>query len=232
MIHEKSILAVIPARGGSKGLPRKNLRMLAGKPLIAWTIEEAKKSKYIDRLMLSSEDAEIISVARQWGCEAPFVRPQELATDETPGVEPILHAIDALSEKYDYVVMLQPTSPLRIAEDIDGCVEMCLGHKAPACVSVTEPSKSPYWMYRLDAGDRLIPNLDLGFADVRRQDLPRVYALNGAVYVAETDWLIAHRTFLTQETVAFVMPRERLWDVDTELDLKFCELLLTQAAKG
>jgi N-acylneuraminate cytidylyltransferase len=226
MIHEKSILAVIPARGGSKGLPRKNIRILAGKPLIAWTIEEAKKSKYIDRLILSSEDTEIISVAQQWGCDAPFVRPQELATDETPGVEPILHAIDALSEKYDYVVMLQPTSPLRIAEDIDGCIEMCVNSTAPVCVSMTKPEKSPEWMYRVADTGSTVPVTNLGYTSSRRQELQSSFVLSGAVYVAETAWLKQHRTFISEEMIAFRMPPDRSKDVDTDLDLEFCEFLL------
>jgi len=226
MIHEKTILAVIPARGGSKGLPRKNIRILRGKPLIAWTIGEAKKSKYIDRLILSSEDAEIISVARQWGCETPFVRPRELASDETPGVEPILHAIDALSKKYDYVVMLQPTSPLRIAEDIDGCIEMCFNSTAPVCVSMTKPEKNPEWMYRVADTGSTVPVTNLGYTSSRRQDLQPAFVLNGAVYVAETAWLKQHRTFISEEMKAFRMPPDRSKDVDTELDLEFCEFLL------
>lgn len=141
------ILAIIPARGGSKGVPRKNIRELAGKPLIAWTIEEAKKSKYIDRLILSTEDDEIIEVAKQYGCEVPFKRPIELAQDDTPGIDPVLHAIEQCPG-YDYVVLLQPTSPLRTVDDIDGCIEQLLSSDGTNfCVSVTEPEKSPYWMY-------------------------------------------------------------------------------------
>ncbi len=113
MIAGKTVLAIIPARGGSKGVPRKNIRLLAGKPLIVWTIDEAKKSKYIDRFILSSEDDEIIKIAREYGCEVPFKRPIELAQDDTPGIEPVIHAINTLEDKYDYVVLLQPTSPLR-----------------------------------------------------------------------------------------------------------------------
>nr|HPK54819.1 acylneuraminate cytidylyltransferase family protein [Smithellaceae bacterium] len=117
MIQGKTVLAIIPARGGSKGIPRKNITNLAGKPLIAWTIEEAKKSKYIDRLILSSEDNEIIQVAKEWGCEVPFIRPRELAEDDTLGIEPVLHALNTIKKKYDYVVLLQPTSPLRSVDD-------------------------------------------------------------------------------------------------------------------
>lgn len=190
MIDGKSVLAIIPARGGSKGVPRKNIRLVAGKPLIAWTIEEAKKSRYIDRLILSSDDREIIEVAEEWGCEAPFVRPAEISQDVTPGIEPVIHAIQSLAG-FDYVVLLQPTSPLRTFMDIDGCLELCVQKGIPACVSVVEPEKSPYWMYKLDADGRMQPLLETGQNFERRQDLPKVYVLNGAVYVAESAWLLS-----------------------------------------
>ena len=121
MIEGKKVLAVIPARGGSNGVPRKNIIDVGGKPLIAWTIEEARKSKYIDRLILSSDDREIIEIAKRWGCEVPFEQPAEMARDGTPGIAPVLHAIEMLPD-YDYVVLLQPTSPLRQVEDVDGCI--------------------------------------------------------------------------------------------------------------
>ncbi|MFD2881197.1 hypothetical protein ACFTAO_43470 [Paenibacillus rhizoplanae] len=108
----------------------------------------SEKSRYIDRLILSSEDSEIIEIAGAYGCEAPFVRPKELSEDITPGIAPVLHAITQLPD-FDYVVLLQPTSPLRLIDDIDGCIEHMVNIGAPACVSVTKPDKSPYWMYTL-----------------------------------------------------------------------------------
>lgn len=228
MIEGKSVIAVIPARGGSKGLPGKNIREIAGKPLIAWTIEAAGKSKHIDRLILSSEDHEIISMAGDWGCEAPFVRPPELAQDDTPGVAPLLHALESIPEKYDYAILLQPTAPLRLAEDIDACLETCLELKAPVCVSVTVADKSPYWMYKLDKVRRLVPVMGEGYCSLRRQELPETYVLNGAAYVVQTGWLFRQRTFLAPETVAYVMPPERSLDVDTELDLEICGFLLSR----
>ncbi|MCL6479774.1 MAG: acylneuraminate cytidylyltransferase family protein [Peptococcaceae bacterium] len=227
MIDGKSVLAVIPARGGSRGVPRKNIRMVAGKPLIAWTIEEAKKSLYIDRLVLSSEDEEIIAVARSWGCEAPFVRPPELAGDDTPGIEPVLHALKIIPG-YDYVVVLQPTSPMRTAGDIDGCIEQCVRQGSGACVSVTEPDKSPYWMYVLGGGNRMKPLIAADINISRRQDLPRVYVLNGAVYVARCEWLLKTRTFLHEETTAFPMDKLNSIDIDNELDIRVCEMLLSK----
>jgi N-acylneuraminate cytidylyltransferase len=225
MIQGKSILAIIPARGGSKGIPRKNIRMLVGKPLIAWTIEEAKKSKYIDRLILSSEDEEIIKVAQEWGCEVPFIRPAALANDETPGIEPILHAINTLQEKYDYVVLLQPTSPLRLADDIDGCIETCLFYSSPSCVSVAEVDQHPYLMYSIDKTESMSPLLNREVENCRRQDFLVVYILNGAVYVAASAWLQQNRSFLSSSTKAYIMPKERSLDIDDDRDLFLCEML-------
>lgn len=218
------ILAIIPARGGSKGVPRKNLRELAGKPLIAWTIEEAKKSRHIERVILSSEDDEIIEVAKQYGCEVPFKRPIELAQDDTPGIEPVLHAIEQCPG-YDYVVLLQPTSPLRTVEDIDGCIEKLLSIGGDFCVSVTEPEKSPYWMYTLE-NDKMVPLLAQDRLITRRQDLTKCYVLNGAVYVAQVKKLVERKSFLVDDTLAYIMKPEHSLDIDTLVDLKICEGLL------
>jgi N-acylneuraminate cytidylyltransferase len=223
MIEDTKVLAIVPARGGSKGVPRKNIREAAGKPLIAWTIEEAKKSRYIDRLILSSEDEEIIAVARDWGCDVPFVRPAELAQDNTPGIAPVLHAISMLPE-YEIVMLLQVTSPLRSVVDIDGCLEYLVANKASSCVSVTEAEQSPYWMYTLDHGGNMQPLIPAETAITRRQDLPVIYSLNGAVYVAKRDWLCLHGTYVAEGTLGFVMPRERSLDIDTELDMQIFTL--------
>jgi N-acylneuraminate cytidylyltransferase len=232
MINGKSILAIIPARGGSKGVPRKNIRLVAGKPLIAWTIEAARKSKYLDRIILSSEDEEIIRIARHWNCEVPFIRPAELAQDHVTGIEPILHAIETIPEKYDYIVVLQPTCPLRIAEDIDGCIEKCALQNEPVCVTVTKPDKSPYWMYSLDSTGKLKPIMKQKKTVLLRQQLEDIYALNGAVYVANTDWLLKNKIFISDETVAYLMSKTRSIDIDTEFDLKICEILLLEKHKS
>jgi CMP-N,N'-diacetyllegionaminic acid synthase len=225
MIAGKSVLAIIPARGGSKGVPRKNIRDMAGKPLIAWTIEEARKSQYIDRLIVSSEDTEIINVARKWGCEVPFTRPAELARDETPGIEPVIHALTVLP-RYNYVVLLQATSPFRSVEDIDGCIEQCIRQDAAACVSITESDKSPYWMYTLDTTHHMEPLISNLGDNVRRQDLPQIFSLNGAVYVAKVSELLRSRSFITPGTVGYRMPKDRSLDIDTEQDFRICEILM------
>jgi CMP-N-acetylneuraminic acid synthetase len=220
LIAGKSVLGLITARGGSKGLPGKNIRPAAGKPLIAWTIEAGLASKYLDRLVLSSDDDAIIAAARQYGCEVPFRRGAALAADDTSSIAVVTDALERCPG-YDWVVLLQPTSPLRTAEDIDASLERCMAAGAPACVSVREAEESPYWMYWLREGAHLAPVLpERQFT--RRQDLPPAYVLNGAVYVADVQWLLRTRTFLAAETVAYEMSPGRSLDIDTEADfLKF-----------
>ena len=232
MIAGKRVLAVIPARGGSKGVPGKNIRALAGRPLIAWTIAAAKHAPELDRVIISSDDADIIETAKAWGGKAPFTRPAELARDDTPGIAPVLHALDALPESYDYVVLLQPTSPLRTGADISAALALCLEQNAPACVSVSAPQHAPWWMFRLDESRRMHSLFPKDALPTRRQDMPEVYALNGAIYVAEVNWLRKSKAFLTPETVAYVMPRERSLDIDTELDFVMAEALVGNSNKN
>jgi CMP-N,N'-diacetyllegionaminic acid synthase len=218
------VLGVIPARGGSKGLPGKNIREVGGKPLLAWTIEAARSSSCIDRVILSSDDQQIIDVARRHDCEVPFVRAPGLASDTAPTIAVVLDALDRCPG-YEWVILLQPTSPLRTAADIDAAFALCLEACAPACVSVSPARESPYWMFRLGAGGRLQPLLETDRAS-RRQDLPVVYSLNGAIYVARVDWLRRQQAFATPETVAYTMPVERSLDIDTEHDLSELKSLL------
>ena len=225
MIGRNKILAIIPARGGSKGLPRKNVLDLDGKPMIAWSIEAAAGSQFIDRCIVSTDDAEIAEVARRHGADVPFMRPDQYACDESTTLDVALHALDELPG-HDLVVILQPTSPLRTAYDIDQTIEAIVARQAPSAVSVYEPAKSPYWAYRTDDDGRLIGLLDQELASKRRQELPAAYVLNGAVYVARVDWLRDKLRFVTDETVAHVMPAERSLDVDTAFDLKLVAFYL------
>lgn len=222
MINDKSVLAIIPARGGSKGVPGKNIRLLNGKPLIAWTIEEVEKSKYIDRAIVSTEDDAIIKAALQYRGDVPFKRPDYLAQDGTAGTLPVMHAIEQLPG-YDYIVLLQPTSPLRSYEDMDACIELCVKSNATVA-SVTEPEKNPYWMFQLGAKEQLIPLMGRVEA-LLRQDLPKVYSLNGAVYVSSVEEFKKTGVFITEQTVGYVMPRERSIDIDTLIDFQICEWL-------
>jgi N-acylneuraminate cytidylyltransferase len=223
MYKEHRVLAVIPARGGSKGVPRKNVRLLAGKPLIAWTIEQAAQSRYIDCVMVSSEDDEICQVAKESGAEIPFVRPMELASDTASGVDVLCHAVENSGSDYDYVVLLQPTSPLREPSDIDEAIECCVSRAAKSVVSVAEAAKSPYWMYQMKEGGKLTPFVE--DAATNRQQLPQSYALNGAVYVLEVATLLANRKILDEQTLGYVMPAERSYDIDTEMDFLICDFI-------
>lgn len=228
MILGKTVLAIVPARGGSKGIPRKNIKVIAGKPLIAWTIEEAKKSKYIDKLILSSEDEEIINVAKQWGCEVPFIRPLELAQDNTAGIEPVIHAIKAINAKYDYVCLLQPTSPLRKTEHIDGCIEKCILNNSDSCVSISEVKKHPYWMYVLNDTDIIKPFCKEEHA-VLRQELPRLYVLNGAIYMAKADFITTNFGFIDDNTIGYYMDAISSIDIDEYLDFFIAECIIKGA---
>lgn len=224
MLAGQKLLAVIPARGGSKGVPGKNIREVAGKPLIAWSIEAAQRSRFVDRVILSSDDTDIIRVAKEFECDVPFVREQRLAQDDTPTIDVVLDALDRCPG-YDWVLLLQPTSPLRTTEDIDEAADLCIQHRAPACVSVCPVQKSPYWMFELSADDQLQPLLSAPKL-VRRQELPPIYCLNGAIYLARTEWFRQHRAFIAEGTVAYKMPLQRSFDLDTELDFQQLRIFL------
>jgi N-acylneuraminate cytidylyltransferase len=227
VIHDSRVLAIIVGRGGSKGLPRKNVRALAGKPLIAWSIEAASKSRFLDRTIVSTDDAEIAAVARAHGGDVPFLRPAELADDEAPIIDTILHATDSIAEQYRYVVMLQATSPLRLGSDIDEALTHCGKLNAPACVSIVPEPKMLWALTMKPTGQLVLPP---GIA-TRRQDLTELYQPNGAIYIAELEWLKRNRDFYAPETVGFVMPPERSVDIDTMADLIMAEALMT-ARKG
>lgn len=228
MYRDYRVLAVIPARGGSQGVPRKNIRQLAGKPLIAWSLEHAAQSRYIDFTIVSTEDDEIAQVAREWGAAVPFTRPMQLASDTSTGDDVLCHAVENSGGNYDYVVLLQPTSPLRTTADIDEAIELCINKTVVSVVSVSEASKSPYWMYQMDKNGELIPF----FEDVmtNRQQLPRSYALNGAVYVLEVASLLACKKILQKQALGYLMPAERSYDIDTEIDFLICDFLKGRTA--
>lgn len=225
------ILCVIPARGGSKTIPRKNLQTFAGKPLIAWTIEAAKQSPSIQRTIVSTEDDEIAKVARELGCEVPFKRPSELAKDDTPGIAPVLHAVNEI-KGFDYVLLLQPTSPLRTVSDIEGIVHLCMSRTAHSAVSVCQVTQHPYWMYECNPDSSLRPVIPSNNFVTRRQDLPPVYELNGALYLSKISWLRSNKSFIGEGTLGFEMPAERSVDIDTRSDWEAAEKNLLQALKS
>ncbi len=235
LIDGKTVLAIIPARGGSKGVPRKNIKNLCGKPLITWTIEEALKSKYIDRLVVSTEDEEIAEISRKHGAEIPFLRPIELAKDDTPGIEPLLHCIYWLknNENYypDYLCTLQCTSPFRNSKHIDEALELLIKEKGDSIIGICKSEVSPYWMKSVVNG-KLIDFMEGSAKYTRRQDLPAVYRLNGAVYIGKTDLLLKNRNWYTNNTLPYIMRQEDSIDIDTIYDFRFAELMMKEKLRN
>ncbi|ONI46073.1 acylneuraminate cytidylyltransferase [Candidatus Epulonipiscioides gigas] len=221
------ILAIIPARGGSKGLPGKNIKILGDKPLIAHTIIAAKESKFISRSIVSTDSSKIANIAKNFGAEIPFIRPDYLATDEATSVDVVLHLLQELKkDNYvpDFVCLLQCTSPFRNSTDIDSSVEKCLNTNFDACYSVSKVSSSPYWMKVFD-GEKLSSFMD-NKTILRRQDLPMIYELNGAIYFVKTSELIKNKSLHLSNATGYIMPEDRSIDIDSALDFELAKLKL------
>ena len=225
---KNKFLAIIPARGGSKRLPRKNVLDLCGKPLIAYSIETGLQSKYIDKVVVSSDDEEILQISKEFGAEA-IKRPDILASDTATTFDAIKHTIDSL-EKYEYIVLLQATSPLRNSKHIDEAIELLEEKKADAVVSVCEMEHSPLWSNTLD--DTLSMNnfLKDEVLNKRSQDLEKHYRLNGAIYICKTELLLKEKSFFLKENIfAYIMDRKSSIDIDEEIDFKKAEFFLKQS---
>lgn len=225
MIDGKKNVAIIPARGGSKRLPGKNILSLAGKPLVVWSIEAALKSKYIDKVIVSSEDDEILKISTE--AKADIIkRPEELATDTATTFDVIKHVLDNI-KGYEYVVLLQPTSPLRNEKHIDEAIELLIERKADAVISVCETEHSPLWCNTLPK-DRSMKNfLKDDIINKRSQDLEKYYRVNGAIYICRIDRLLKEKTFFIKDNIyAYVMIRDESIDIDTHLDFIIAEQLM------
>ena len=227
-------LTVITARGGSEGLPGKNIRELRGKPLIVWTIEAALNARLEQHLIVSTDDMDIASIAAEHGASVPFLRPAELATDEASSEAVILHAIEFFAGRgcyFPYVMLLQPTSPLRTAQDIDDAFAFMLRSDATSCVSICENEHSAYKIFFLNENNTLTHIL-ASQKMTRRQEHPKTYRTNGAIYIFETAWFVKNKTFISRETAAFVMPIERSIDIDSALDFTIASAILGSLLKG
>jgi CMP-N-acetylneuraminic acid synthetase len=219
-------VAIIPARGGSKGIKRKNTKSLAGSPLIAYTIEASLKSNSIDRTIVSTEDKEIAKIAEKYGAEV-IKRPKKLAKDKTPTIDVIFHVLNFLDKKgynSDIVILLQPTSPLRTTEDIIKAIEIFLKNDCESVVSVCK-KKNIFWSFEVVKG-YLKPICDRDYLKKRRQDLNHVYTPNGAIYISTPQNLRKYRSFYSSKIIPYVMPVERSIDIDNEIDFMLAELLL------
>ena len=232
MYAGKNILGLIPARGGSKGLPGKNIRPLLGKPLLAWTVEQALDSRYIDHLAVSTDVQAIADVAERFGVREIIPRPKKLATDTAQSIDVIAHALQYLGErgqKYDYLVLLEPTSPLRETKDIDRAIEVLVNNKKGG-VSIVSIAKvenvHPEFLTKMVKNNRLIPYQKNNIRIKRRQDLSDLYFFEGTLYISEVKELLKRRSFYHDRTLGYVVPRWKSPEVDELMDLLCIETIL------
>ena len=216
MINKK-ILGLVPARGGSKGIPNKNIIEVNGLPLISYTIKSALDSQYIDDVIVSTDSVQIANISKEYGAHIPFMRPAYLATDEAKTIDVVLHALATLKTTYDYVVLLQPTQPLRTAKDIDAAIEKLIFSTQDSLVSVSKVKEHPILMRTLD--DRGVVTSLLGEnSTVRRQDLKDVYIVDGSIYINKVATLTSN-TSLNDNTLAYIM-ESPVVDIDDYEDLE------------
>ena len=232
MIDGESILAVIPARGGSKRLPNKNILDLAEKPLIAWSIEAGLNSKYIDTVVVSSDSDEILDISKNIGTDI-IKRPDELASDTATSFDAIKHTIKNTIETFDYVILLQPTSPLRNNSHIDEAFELLIKTNAAAIISVVEMDHSPLWSNTLPKDMSMVNFLKNEVLYKRSQDLVKYYRLNGAIYICKSEKLLDEKSFFLKENIyAYKMDRESSIDIDNGFDFSIAEFLISRKKLG
>lgn len=230
MYNNQTIMAIIPARAGSKGIKDKNIVDLAGKPLIAYTIEAALKSSYIDEVYVSTDGEKIAEVAKKYGARVPFLRSKELASDIAPTNLAILEHMKKLLEARkgtDHMILLQPTSPLRTRENIDEAIKIYFDEKADNIVSVKPLKESLELVYSIDEEKNLNKYLE-DDGRTRRQDFKKYYVLNGAIYITSWENYIENQSFYIGKTRSYVMSEEESVDIDDMLDLKFARVLIEE----
>ena len=230
MYKEKKVIAIIPARGGSKAIPNKNIKLVNQKPLIAYTIEPAKKSKYIDRLIVSTDSKKIEEVSLKCGAEVPFLRPAKLSTDTAKTIDAIIYTIDQLkmeNENYDYVLTLQPTQPLRTTEQIDESIKMMVDHDWDSLVSISKVSTNPILIRTLKSDGFLKKLLNIR-SDVRRQNFDDYYKINGLIYLNRIDQYLTNSTSLNDNAHGYVIDSKYDLDIDTPDDLERFKHILSK----
>lgn len=228
MINNKKILAIIPARGGSKRLPGKNIRNLGGIPLIAWTIKAAQQSKYLDKFILSTDDKVIAATAETWHCDVPFLRPAELASDTADSCSVVKHAIDHIDFDVDIIVLLQPTSPFRSAEHIDAALEMYIENQSTSLVSVTLLNKDLEWLFFIDDKTNRLQKIYEKNLFLKQKLSHKAYYLNGAIYIVDKNYFISHHKVIHDATTSYVMENDVSLDIDTNEDFLKAELLIKE----
>ena len=231
MINQKKILAIIPARGGSKGLPGKNIRHLQGMPLVAWPIKTALNSNYIDRVIVTTDDANIAKIARSYGADVPFLRPNDLALDTSPSSDAILHALDFCTESdgaYDYIVVLEPTSPLTESVDVDNALDTLIASDGLAIVGAAKVESShPVYCATIGSDQFLKPFHRDSFAQpIRRQDVDELYFFEGSLYISDVKKYRETATFYHERTLPYVVPAWKSLEIDTLLDFLMVEAVM------
>jgi CMP-N-acetylneuraminic acid synthetase len=226
------ILTLIPARSGSKGINNKNIKLLSGKPLIRYTIREALKSVYLNKndIICSTDSQKIADIAKSCGAKVPFLRPKEYSTDTSSSVSVAKHAIKYMENlrgyRFDYILLLQPTSPLRKSYHIDEAIKLMLDKDKDSVISITEPEHSTYKMKKIDGNDELKDFISCSITYKRRQDLPKIYAQNGAIYLTKRNVIIKNNNFFGEHSVGYFMKKEYSIDIDKPIDIKLAEYLL------
>ncbi|MEY1522680.1 acylneuraminate cytidylyltransferase family protein [Providencia manganoxydans] len=226
MISNKRVLAFIPARGGSKRLPQKNILPLCGKPTIGWTIEAAKNSKYVDNIFVSTDDPNIAKIAENFGIPIPELRPRELATDDSKTETVLIYTLNKFGGDYDIVILLQPSSPLRTSQHLDEALELFVKKDAFSIVSVTQCEHSPLWSNILPE-DNSMSNFITPEAMKRSQELETFFRINGAIYAFDIKKLLRYNEIrYTDESFAYIMKNEHSIDIDNDIDLKLAAAIM------
>lgn len=232
MINNKKVLVYIPARSGSKGIKDKNIIEICNKPLIHYSIDAAKKSKYVDKVIVSTDSERYAKIAKDCGAEVPFIRPTELAQDNSVEIDSAIHTLDwinkNLNEHFDIIIKLQPTSPLRTSEDIGKALELFIEKDADSVISVSESAISPFWMNTLPEDHSMKDFISENTKITNRQQLPKYYQLNGSIFIS-TPEIIHKRTWYGERSFAYVMPQERSIDIDNQLDLEFVRFIIKKS---
>jgi len=231
-----SILGIIPARGGSKRLPKKNIKKLIDKPLIAWTIERTNSSKLLTKTIINTDDKEIAEVAQKYGGNVPFLRPKELATDEASSYDVIFHTIDFFEKKgeyFDYIALFEPTSPLRKDDDIDKALSLLIekSDEADSLISLGEVHlENPLWMKKIS--NNFVQNyLNKEEMPARSQELERAYFPYGVIYASKISTLRKYRTFYQPKTIPYLVERWQNYEIDDYYDFVCIEAILKERGK-
>tara|TARA_B100000212_G_scaffold338083_1_gene314025 strand:- start:701 stop:1375 length:675 start_codon:yes stop_codon:yes gene_type:complete len=221
-----SLLAIIPARGGSKGIPKKNIKNFGGKPLIQWTIEAALESQFIDKIIVSTENKEIADYSKTLGIDVPFLRDENLALDNSLIIDVILNILNKL-DNFSEMILLQPTSPLRNRYDIDQAIKFKNKNKVESLVSISKPFNHPNHFYKLNSDYKVSPLMENNKLN-NRQDYEEFFVINGAIYISSKQSIINNKSLINKNTLGYIMPKERSIDIDELLDWEIAEMLLNK----